>query len=1272
MSTYLKTAAMSLLSKTLQTFLSKYLSDVDVEGVALPSVYDGSGWGVRLSNVKLREGVELMHEMPGTVTKRRKKRKRKIRKKQSKTEALKSELFAPPVVESHNDQQGATATTSVESGEDEILDQVDATYTTEPLKDGVYASEEEGYDSNDDIADGKPSRPNTPVQESKGMFSCFYNSRGKNDKTISDNSLHPNETKVTLTKRNSEPEQTISETSSSVVAGNIGNEMDGFIADAHSAPRRQMSVPVTSRETSKSRKAMEKAPVPHPPMVEDVDDDQSRDYEDDDCYEYEEEEYEEDCEVPVRLCLGENGHIGMLDVRLIGKELHVMVEDAVVTIEAIPVLVEEEAEEPDSDDGQDDAIKESQSSDTNAASESGPDASKASGKRKSEPKRDTVGERVLADNPLARLVSAIPHLFLRDVRVRIIIRDELMTVPASSEADATSATGVDAEVGTKPVSSPKDIMVEVGIDFFSVTSGEDILSHFQQDQGTEDEPHSVPLDASTRETLAALSERSNTPPTLLRIPSYSAGAGETVGHRNEYLVRHIRTGRGPSAGVFLRVFAPTTTLPAILSRASSNKMADVQGESILWARQRWITSTENYFLQCSGLDIQARIHMGTRQADGAGYSWFGEYAEEEDLSEYDSMLLLAGMDTIAPGPQLPLPPMEPKMSRGNTPGRKSTALDEATVQTELENTVQGSLHPGTDVYETDKNGIQSCKVPSTLHRVSRGMVPGTCKSCKHLPSEVCALCWESFDSAVKKSSSLDSSIPMPGLVLQISIRDPLEVNIDRESLESVGLLKAMFTKPSATTGTAEDCEKTPDQDTRGGTLNAPAPAENGTQGTSSSPGFFSSMFYGNSAEELKEEEPSEAFAAYMQPEKITVMGVFVADVCLRLHVLREDRRDVGLSFAYWEIAVDCLTIDRHALVADEKTYQDVELDIGRLVWDEFRGTEKKNLCSLGLPQLQMNRSRCGSQTSVASMLEDHERTKSPWPSTACALLDIPPPLETLSYKSRERHGLQLRFLTLVTPNDPKSQSRSQIHLQLGFTAVDAPLAVRHDFFRVLDKVMENLVRVRQRDELEPGETHENKKDTEDSPAPPPKALLSYAIQVDGGDIKMPPINTRMPLTRCFGERSSEVGVSFETELEKMSLAYGMIEERSKEKNLSLSQLATLPEVARMHILLCLKDLSPFEKALYVKKEKNSFRRIKALDKGILKMAKQISKRDAKVSKRNPSLTSSNHAKDLSLGSANYRQDVLTEIMKLDDGELSELWSVHQRYQKKLAKRRGDK
>ena len=108
----------------------------------------------------------------------------------------------------------------------------------------------------------------------------------------------------------------------------------------------------------------------------------------------------------------------------------------------------------------------------------------------------------------------------------------------------------------------------------------------------------------------------------------------------------------------------------------------------------------------------------------------------------------------------------------------------------------------------------------------------------------------------------------------------------------------------------------------------------------------------------------------------------------------------------------------------------------------------------------------------------------------------------------------------------------------------------------------------------------------------------------------------------------------------------------------------------MHILLCLKDLSPLEIALNVKKEKNSFRRIKSVDKAILKTAKKVSKRYAKATGKKKS---SSHltSRTSILDSANRRERILTEIMKLDDSELTNLWSVHQRYQKKVAKKLRD-
>jgi hypothetical protein len=39
----------------------------------------------------------------------------------------------------------------------------------------------------------------------------------------------------------------------------------------------------------------------------------------------------------MRLRLGKNGRIGILDVRLVGKDLHVVVEDGDLTIEAVVV-----------------------------------------------------------------------------------------------------------------------------------------------------------------------------------------------------------------------------------------------------------------------------------------------------------------------------------------------------------------------------------------------------------------------------------------------------------------------------------------------------------------------------------------------------------------------------------------------------------------------------------------------------------------------------------------------------------------------------------------------------------------------------------------------------------------------------------------------------------------------------------------------------------------------------------------------------------------------
>jgi hypothetical protein len=277
MSYILKTAAMSLLSKTLQTFLYKYLSDVDVEGVALPSVYDGSGWGVRLSNVKLREGVQLMMA-PGKVTKKRRRRKKKKSKRKPPQRRTTTTTTTNKVIIPEAARSEATSQVTQISKEAFVTET-----RTEPAR-ALYdhPTEEESelngelngslhlqdlddmraIDYNDD--DGEEgSRPSTPIQDSKSFFSCFHNSRANlnNDPSkIPNISLHG-------TEQQSFP--------------------DVIIIDQ-------------TLEEGQAERDLRKDEVKYPAQEQEE--------------EEEWEEYEE-YEQAVKLCLGENGRIGTLDIR---------------------------------------------------------------------------------------------------------------------------------------------------------------------------------------------------------------------------------------------------------------------------------------------------------------------------------------------------------------------------------------------------------------------------------------------------------------------------------------------------------------------------------------------------------------------------------------------------------------------------------------------------------------------------------------------------------------------------------------------------------------------------------------------------------------------------------------------------------------------------------------------------------------------------------------------------------------------------------------------
>ena len=1119
MSSYFHSAAMTLLSKTLQTLLYKYLSDVDVEGVALPSLYDTdghSGWGVRLSNVKLREGVKLM-DLPG----RRPKRKQPP---------------APPKnssAQSDDNKTNEKSATKPAGGEN---NQRDTAIPTE-------ATPKSGTDNDDNFIPDIP--PPLPPKRSSSWFSWSYSSSSR-----SQTDTQPPPPTTTTTKG-----------------------VDKREAKQENAPS---SVPVSKPESaSTSLHAL--SVTEHTASLPDLDDSRhsGHSFEEDPAKNVATKTTaaEEEKEPPMRLRLGKDGTIGILDVRLVGKELHVVVEDADLVVEAV-VVKPSAADKPD---------------------ETPKDAKVKPTKKMIDP--ETIGDRILAENGLAKIFSMIPNLFLRDIRVKFVLRDEPVDEP------------------DKPTEheSPHDTTLELSVELLSVTDGQDFFAHVREEEEDENSTDEVDGYGSEKVTPAVA-------PTINEDGQFT---------QNEYLTKRIRTGRGPEGGIVLKIYPGVGYI--------DSHVKDPQ-----WARQVWYSSSDWCALRCSGLDVHARIFMGNMkemQIFSATESWYGD----TELDEYtvDSMLF-GGVDYIqAPDKFQPLPPMP-----------ENAALDNVSEDGQL------WTLPGATTYRVDANGIQSSFVNSSFHRVARGMRPVP-SARDHLPSEYSDDDWEG-DPGVPQVHSYDMAAPLGGLVVNAFVRDPLEVNMDRPTLEIIGLLQQLFKKP----GQDKDGASTKGNDRgvseAGGST--PLRKSNSTHSYSSMETDASSLTDGkagtyqrvhntngtaarsgegnneqeNSAKNVDYGDISSAFPSYMSPEKVSYIGGYVQEIIFRVHLMREERHnESGYEFSFWQMHMKCLTFDQQVLSGNVKPFKDIRLDCGFMTITSFKGNEHSLILSAGVRPRVVE---FDDATVETLMTRGDDCQRPPWPATSTVLLDIPPPLESLVYESRERHALQIRFIALSDPST--GRSRSLAHLKVGTANVNMPYASIRDMLTVIKESRETITPAPQKPAPQ----------KEEIPAPPKSEdrLMKFKLQLDGARVNLPPlIDVRLPMCSLRGDRSTVSGLHFETVLEKIQLGYGRKHKATimEEKRLSLQSFAHLPEQLRMRILLCLDDLNPLACALGMKSEENSFLRCRSINKRIVKVAH-------KQKKRRPTLRIADEI--------TRRQFLMQELTKLDDEELEDLYETHQR------------
>jgi len=852
------------------------------------------------------------------------------------------------------------------------------------------------------------------------------------------------------------------------------------------------------------------------------------------------------------------------------------------------------------------------------------DAPTASDNNAVEP--SSTEDKVMQNSRLARILAAIPNLYLRDCRVKVVMKS------GDNESDEKSfskeeAVG-DMSIGDTP---PSDANVQaadeavsstvylVGVDFLSVTAGEDFLAHVRN---------------STMENGGGQLSESDVQTQTRSIPSFRESTTDDTQH--EFLRKRVRTGRGPGGGVFFQVLSPTDDkrrYPQYFAgRPDTVAVANVSEEEAAvadgligskWAVRSFANASNMCILRLSGLDVHARILLGRREelAETRDSAQEVNTCTDDYYFDYDADLVVFGVDYVGVTSNT-VPPEDNGASKVD-----NDAADAA-------------------------GEVESVPLRSNFHRISRGMRRHACKE-QHLPSQDCSECWSYTTGTCppphagdcRYEYEADSMMPLPGLVLYFAITDPLELNIERQGLESLHALKDLFTprrgKDTVTGGENDHC------------------AEEDGEALKERSAVPTTSVVPPASLELQAE-----FPAFMKPESVHVVGLHVANFYLRLHAMRSDGgREDGLSFFYWEMKLCALTLDSQNLNARELAFKDTRISIAQILLYELRGVCRKRIISVGLDPMRIRERTdprsCGSSSSAELC-------------TASTLLDIPAPYDALALLHRNENAVHFRFINVpissdIHPADGTLLSRGCIDVKVGTLNFDLPPGFYQGIMTAKSEALSVLTggpRNERNPPVKTGRPESNEQELSKSVT----SCMGYTIRLDGGKFSMRPrIKFSFPPTTFSGESSSSDGFSMQTVLNHVKVEYGQRRIRPKETdrrmggNISIRQLAKLTEALRLRILLYLDedDLGPLEKALDLAKpgkRGHSFMRCHSINQriGRFKTAAAMPESHANTQRRErrkmrPSRALKDHKK----------QHLLEKLMKLDEIALEKLLAAHE-------------
>ena len=518
--------AKSLLSKTLKTFLRKYLENIELESIDYGSssstaggVNSGksqhttgssSGWGVRLSNVKLREGMELV-KLPGK-RKRIIKKKKRTKNKNSKKNSISVDNDSTPITKNSKrviQFEGNSESCQHNSNSDKIADIHVASTVIDGEKGGVILNDtiktpslplhenipnRERVTSIDTENGYFSSAPSTPTQSGIcGVPSTFcLNGNASKRRAAEYQTEHVEAvSKVSIPYFDDEDSNGNQELNGNAESTITPNDVE--VATVRKDGTMQGKDNLTETNECKSYESSTDE-------YEDIDDDADS---------YIEEEDEIVVEDDMALVVGAGGAIGTLNIRLVGKELHVTVEDAHLVVEAVH-------SESISDEKGNGVTKSENTSNIDRSTSSFSEADMPTTAMDDNETEPTIGEKVKKKSRMAKYLSMIPHLFLRDCKVSLILPPEEV-----GDDESTNDESID-----------ECTIFELGIDFLSVTSGDDFLDTLRFDTGNS---RGTPISKSRRRSSVA----SETPSSNSERERFSV----LNNHNNVFARKRIRTGK---------------------------------------------------------------------------------------------------------------------------------------------------------------------------------------------------------------------------------------------------------------------------------------------------------------------------------------------------------------------------------------------------------------------------------------------------------------------------------------------------------------------------------------------------------------------------------------------------------------------------------------------------------------------------------------------------------------------------------------------------------